>query len=62
MESIFGKRRSTDDCDLVKVSRGFHEEPDRGRVVAHAYRDDVVIAICRQKKTHGRVRALGLGP
>ena len=23
-------------------------KPDRGRVVAHAYRDDAVIAICRQ--------------
>jgi hypothetical protein len=36
--------------------------PDRGRVVAHAYRDDAVIAICRQKRTHGGVMALVLAP
>jgi hypothetical protein len=36
--------------------------PDRGRVVAHAYRDDAVIAICRQKRTHGGATALVLAP
>jgi hypothetical protein len=35
-------------------------KPDRGRVVAHAYRDDAVIAICRQKVTHCGAMALVL--
>jgi hypothetical protein len=51
-----------DDCNLVKVSRDFMRAPDRGRVVAHAYRDDAVIAICRQKRTHGGAMALVLAP
>ena len=44
-----------DDCDLVKVSRGFHEGPDRGRVVAQAYRDDARF-VARKGRTAGQGR------
>ena len=51
-----------DNCNLVKVSRDFMRAPDRGRVVAHAYHDDAVIAICRQKRDARRGYGAGLGP